>query len=229
LFKQWITDMRVIGAEMPEIGACALSTAMELWLWTYHHLETAKDANGRRLMQGQRQGVTFSLADALCWLLATRYQILDVVELATQGPQSAIPAENLKGYVTFFSDLANVHCARAAGEVGRITSELVYGYDRHPAWQLDECGGCSLAVIADVLDEAMPGYSAYSEKFAADIDRASIEPDKAGPCPCKREAGPFEKLRKKMDGCLTGTRLAKDRAGQSLVNVMIPAALDYPA
>jgi hypothetical protein len=32
-----------------------------------------------------------------------------------------------------------------------------------------------------------------------------------------------------MDGCLTGSRLAKDRAADALTKVMIPEALDYPA
>jgi hypothetical protein len=31
-----------------------------------------------------------------------------------------------------------------------------------------------------------------------------------------------------MDGCLTGSMLAKDRAAESLSKVMIPEALDYP-
>jgi hypothetical protein len=32
-----------------------------------------------------------------------------------------------------------------------------------------------------------------------------------------------------MDGCLTGSRLAKDRAADALTRVMIPEAPDYPA
>ena len=38
----------------------------------------------------------------------------------------------------------------------------------------------------------------------------------------------FSKLRTKMDACLTGSRLAKDRAADALTSVMIPEALDYP-
>jgi hypothetical protein len=38
----------------------------------------------------------------------------------------------------------------------------------------------------------------------------------------------FTQLRVKLDGCLTGARLAKDRAAESLTKVMIPEALDYP-
>jgi hypothetical protein len=36
-------------------------------------------------------------------------------------------------------------------------------------------------------------------------------------------------LRSRLDACLTGAQLAKDRATQGLAEVMIPEALDYPA
>ena len=39
----------------------------------------------------------------------------------------------------------------------------------------------------------------------------------------------IERMRAKLDGCLTGSQLAKDRAAEALTKVMIPAALDYPA
>jgi hypothetical protein len=35
-------------------------------------------------------------------------------------------------------------------------------------------------------------------------------------------------LRAKLDACLTGCRLAKDRAADSLTKVMTREALDYP-
>jgi hypothetical protein len=38
----------------------------------------------------------------------------------------------------------------------------------------------------------------------------------------------FTRLRAKLDGCLSGALLAKDRAAEALRTVMIPAALDYP-
>jgi hypothetical protein len=39
----------------------------------------------------------------------------------------------------------------------------------------------------------------------------------------------FVQLRTKLDGCLTGSRLAKDRAAEALTKVMTREALDYPA
>lgn len=38
----------------------------------------------------------------------------------------------------------------------------------------------------------------------------------------------FVSLKAKVDGCMTGARLAKDRAGKAIAGVMIPEALDYP-
>jgi hypothetical protein len=39
----------------------------------------------------------------------------------------------------------------------------------------------------------------------------------------------FSRIRGRMDGCLTGSRLAKDRAAHALTQVSIPDQLDYPA
>ena len=56
-----------------------------------------------------------------------------------------------------------------------------------------------------------------------------IAPLKAGPCVKFTGLEEFVRLRAKLDGCLTGARLAKDRAAEALTKVMIPEALDYPA
>jgi short/branched chain acyl-CoA dehydrogenase len=228
-FRQWTTDMRRVAGMRPGTGACALATAMDLWHWTFTHLRGAKDADGKALYQGQRHGVTFVLADALCWLLATRCQILDTLELATKGRENPTLAESLDGYVNFFSDLCHVHAAISAGRVGAICAELVYGYDRHPAWECDSDGSCTAAVLADALEQAMPGYSVFAEALSKEFDAGDLKPDKAGPCVCMSGTEGFTKRRRKLDGCLTGARLAKDRAAQALTQVMIPEALDYPA
>lgn len=128
LFRTWIAELRKLSGRGRETGASALAAAMELWLWTLGHLQQAKDANGAKLFSGNRHGVVFPLADALCWLLASRQQILDVLELARKGPENPVVAENLEGIVNTFSDLAATQAAGAAGEVGRICAELVYGF-----------------------------------------------------------------------------------------------------
>ena len=101
-----------------------------------------RDADGAKLYHSTRQGVTFPLADALCWLLAVARQILDVLELEAKGPENPAVAEGLPGCSSFFTDLCHVQSARAAGEVGRICAELVFGYNRHPAWDDAGCDGC---------------------------------------------------------------------------------------
>jgi alkylation response protein AidB-like acyl-CoA dehydrogenase len=130
-FRQWIKDMREIADSRPGTGACTLATAMELWLFTLDYLQKYKDADGKPLYHSQRHGVVFPFADALCWLLASRQQILDLIELAEKGPANPVLAEGLAGYVNFFTDLCHVQAGRSAGEVGRICAELVYGYNRH--------------------------------------------------------------------------------------------------
>jgi hypothetical protein len=39
---------------------------------------------------------------------------------------------------------------------------------------------------------------------------------------------PFLRLTGKLHSCLSGSRMAKDRAANALAQVMIPEALDYP-
>jgi alkylation response protein AidB-like acyl-CoA dehydrogenase len=224
-FRAWTREMRGIASEKPGTGACTLASAMNLWLWTLTYLQKATDPSGAKLYHGQRQGVTFALADALCWLLASRYQILDVLELEAQGPMDPIVAEGLEGTVQFFSDLCHTQAAQAAGEVSRICAELVFGYNCHPSWDEEEHRGCFLSSELDAYEETMPGISAMAlDVIAAD----GTHPLKAGPCAGCVGSAEFLRLQSKLTTCLTGARLAKDRAADTVSKVMIPEALDYP-
>lgn len=172
-FSEWIKELKDIAKKYP--AAATLNSGMELWLWSLKHLQGAKDANGKAIYHSNRQGATFAMADALCWLLGVYYQIQDLLELEKKGPENPTVAEGLAGMTTFFSDLASVQAARAVGEAGRLCAEIVYGYN------------------------------------------ASSEAIKE-----------FNELRVKADSSIAGTRLAKDRAGEAIAQVMIPEALDYP-
>jgi alkylation response protein AidB-like acyl-CoA dehydrogenase len=119
-FRTWIGEMRHVASFRPGTGACTLASAMQMWLWTLNHLQRATDAEGNKLYHAQRQGVTFAMADALCWLLASRCQILDVLELEAHGGSDASVSDSLPGTVHFLSDLCHVQAAKAAGEVNRI-------------------------------------------------------------------------------------------------------------
>jgi alkylation response protein AidB-like acyl-CoA dehydrogenase len=224
--RQWVREMRGIASEHPGTGACALATAMTMWMWTLDHLRHGKDADGGKLYQGARQGVTFPLADALCWLLAARCQILDVLRLRKQGAEDPSVAEGLNGLVNFLSDLCHVQSARASGEVSRICAELVFGYNRHPAWDEQGRRSCWNEDELEAIESIMPGVGAYAFDV---INNDGSHLPKAGPCAKCDHERPFLTLHTKLAGCLTGSRLAKDRAAEAISKIMIPEALDYPA
>jgi len=227
-FGQWIAEMRRIASERPGTGACTLGTAMQLWLWTLNHVQNATDADGAKLYHKTRQGVTFPLADALCWLLAARQFILDVVELETRGAENPALADGLAGTVAFFTDLCHVQTARAAGEAGRVCAEIVHGYNRHPAWDETSCHACYCADELETLEGLIPGIDGSARAYSDVFEAGEPHPLKAGPCVRFAGLEDFVRLRAKLDGCLTGCRLAKDRAAESLTKVMTREALDYP-
>jgi alkylation response protein AidB-like acyl-CoA dehydrogenase len=225
-FRTWTTEMRRIASSRPGTGACTLASAMQMWLWTLNHLQNATDPSGGKLYHGQRQGVTFALADALCWLVASRAQILDVLELEARGPGDPVASEGLQGTVQFLSDLCHTQAAQAAGEVSRICAELVFGYNCHPSWDEEEHRSCFLAGELEEFEETMPGISAMAfDVVAAD----GTHPHKAGPCAGCAGSADFLRMQNRLTACLTGSRLAKDRAADTVSKVMIPEALDYPA
>jgi alkylation response protein AidB-like acyl-CoA dehydrogenase len=225
-FRNWIAEMRRIASSHPGTGACTLASAMILWRWTLDYLQKATDPAGGKLYHGQRQGVTFALADALCWLVASRCQILDVLELEAKGPADPVASEGLQGTVQFLSDLCHTQAAQAAGEVSRICAELVFGYNCHPSWDEEEHRNCFLAGELEELEGTMPGISAMAfDVLAAD----GSHPQKAGPCAGCAGNSEFLRMQNRLTACLTGSRLAKDRAAETVSKVMIPEALDYPA
>jgi len=225
-FRSWIKEMRGIASDHPGTGACTLATAMTMWLWSLERLQHSTDGDGGKLYQSARQGVTFPLADALCWLLSARCQILDVLELERRGGQDASVAEGLTGLLNFFGDLCHVQSAHASGESARICAELVFGYNRHPAW--DEAGykGCFYRDELEELEGFIPGIAACATDV---VENDGSHPPKAGPCARCNGAEQFLALHNKLDTCLTGARLAKDRAAEAVSEMMIPEVLDYPA
>jgi alkylation response protein AidB-like acyl-CoA dehydrogenase len=224
-WKVWIREMRDLAARRPGTGACTLATAMSLWLWAYNYLQHSTDPEGGKLYHGTRQGVTFPLSDAISWLLAARYMILDVLQLEKDGPNNPVVAEGLESTLQFYTDLCHVQAARAAGEAARICAELVFGYRAHPAWDTPNYAGCFQAEELDALESVLPGIASC----AADVvDAVGKHPAKEGPCAGCDGLQDFLYLRSKLDSCLTGSQLAKDRAAEAVAKVMIPEALDYP-
>lgn len=171
-FRLWIKDLRAINEKRPGTGAGTLANAMELWLWTLDYLQKTKDADGKPLYHSSRHGVVFPFVDALCWLLASRQQILDLLELEAKGPENQVVAEGLAGYVNFFSDLCHVQAARSAGEAGRICAELVYGYQRDVA--AINADDTAFAALRHKVDVSMAGARLYKDRAAAAVSKVMI-------------------------------------------------------
>ena len=209
--ENWIEQMRRAGQDIPGLGGYVLASAMELWQWTLAFLQEAKDENGKKLYHNKRQGVTFPMADALGWILGSYFLACDVMELIEKGPMSPTLAEGLDDLTGFYKDLCHVQAARAAGEVARICSELVYGYNWNRCPTPD--GG--------IAEKCEPEQKSKSE--------CAQDGTLGDQSKCSRpELVRFRELKATVDMCLAGSRLAKDRAGNALAEVMIPEALDYP-
>ena len=105
-------------------------------------------------------------------------------------------------------------------------AELVHGYNRHPAWDEDGRKACWSALDAEALEGIVPGLAGCAMD---ELEPDGSHPDKEGPCASCKGITDFRTRRAKLDGCLTGAMLAKDRAAEAVSKVMIPEALDYPA
>jgi hypothetical protein len=158
--------------------------------------------------------------------MAARCQVLDVLRLQRDGAEDDSVAEGLAGLVNFLSDLCHVQLVRAAGEVARVCAELVFGYNRHPAWDEKGSCGCWHEDELDAIEGVVPGIGSYAFDV---LKNDGSHPKKAGPCVRCHAEQPFLTLHTKLDTCLTGSRLAKDRAAEAISKIMIPEALDYPA
>ena len=154
----YVAEMERVAAVHPATGAASIAAGLAVWRQTLDFLAANKDAEGKKLYHNNRQAVTFPLADALCPLLAGRLFILDVLELAAKGPENPVVAEGLPGYVAFFSDLARIQSAKAAGESARICADLVHGY------ATPEADTTAFDSLRAALDTTLAGLGAARER-----------------------------------------------------------------
>jgi alkylation response protein AidB-like acyl-CoA dehydrogenase len=166
-FRQWILGLKALEAEKElKLGAGLLADAMRLWLKSLEFLRANKDANEAKLYSTNRQGVNFPLADALCWLLAVKCFIDDILELESKVSENP----DFAGYVNFFAQLATVQSIRAAGEASRICAELVYGYAAAP----DMPGLEEFAQQRATVERGMSGLRMAKDQAAAALTQVMI-------------------------------------------------------
>jgi hypothetical protein len=191
LVPSWVTELRGLAAVHPGTGACTVASALQLWLWTMNHLREAYPGHAAPLGE---------LTDAFCPLLAARCLALEAAA------------------DTSLSDLSHVNAARAASAAGATCAELVFGYRRHLAWNAEGCASCYQAEHLDELEGLMPGIASSARAHADVVEADGTHAAKAGPCATFDGLDTFMRLRAKLDGCLTGARLARGRAAATLGN-----------
>ena len=226
-FQQWISEMRQLASERPGTGACTLGHGHETLALDAATPAKRNDADGPKLYHEQRQGVTFPMADALCWLLAARCQHARSSSSSKQRrPRTRRSPTGCRASCSSSRDL----CARAVGARRRRSRphlrRAVFGYNRHPQWQ--DCKACFHAEHVAHLEQTMPGIEGFAMAIGEVVERDGSHAPKAGPCVRFSGFEVFEVKRQRLDGCMVESHLAKDRAAKSLAAVAIPDALDYP-
>lgn len=199
---EWISELRAIAAERPGTGACTVATAMQLWLWTISHV---------RKTLGATHTAVVELADAFASLVAVRAQITELVGATASGDAGARQ---------FYTDLCHVAAARAAGKVATLCAEIVFGHRVHPAWDAAGCASCYQADDLEALEGWMPGIASSARAHTDVIESDGSHAKKAGPCAGAQGVDMFVRLRAKLDGCLTGARVARERAAMALPEML---------
>ncbi len=197
----WIREMRVLASERPDSGSCTLGTALQLWLWTLDHFRREDRAGS-----GHATRAIDELVDGLAPVLAARSLVREVT-----GRVPSVPGE--EGHR---ADLSHVYSARASAALGALCAELVFGYRRHLVWDEEGCATCYRAGELDELEAFIPGFATGARAVVDVIEDDGSHPTKAGPCVRFDGVDTFTRLRSRLDGCLTGGRLAKARAAVTL-------------
>jgi hypothetical protein len=205
LLPDWIRELRTVASIRPDTGACTVATALELWFWTMKYFRTGDGARAESAPQAVDE-----LAEALCPLLAARCLALEI-----QAGASGTPAE-----VQLRTDLCQVYASHASALAGAACAELVFGYRRHLVWDAEGCATCFAGDDLDDLEALMPGIASGARMSSDVIEADGSHPAKRGPCARFDGVDTFMRLRNRLDGCLTGVRIAKDRAATAIARSM---------
>lgn len=189
LLPQWIRELREIASLFPDSGACTVASALKLWSWTLTNIRAVAP-----------QAVD-ELTDALVPLFAARWLAFDVTT------KDALDR-----------DLCAVYGARAAAAAGTTCAELVFGYRRHLTWDAEGCATCYDSEQLDELEAIMPGIASGARTSSDVLGAGGSHPAKRGPCANANGVETFVRLRSRLDACLSGSRIARDRAAAALAS-----------
>jgi hypothetical protein len=182
----WIRELREIASLWPDSGACTVATAMKLWLWTAKHF-------------AGNAPVIDELNDAFTPLFAARVFVHEAI-LDDEARR----------------DLSHVFCAHASAVAATTCAELVFGYRQHLTWDAVECASCFAADDLDDLEAFIPGIAAGARGNTDVIESDGSHVAKRGPCANFNGLDAFLRLRNRVDACLSGARIAKDRAAAAI-------------
>lgn len=196
LLPAWMRELRELAGSCSDTGACTIATALRVWSWSMQHLRATPQAIDE-------------LTEALCPLIAARC-------FALEFKGSASPSET-----DLRRDLSHVYAARVSALAGTTAAELVFGYRRHLVWDAEGCAACYAADELDDLEAMIPGMAAGARTTPDVIESDGSHAAKEGPCVRFDGVDPFLKMRNRLDGCLTGARIAKERAAAAVVRSTI--------
>lgn len=196
LLPAWMRELREVAAACPDTGACTVATALKVWSWSMQHLRATPQAIDE-------------LVDTLCPLLAARSLALEF-----KGSGSVTEAGLRR-------DLSHIYAARVSALAGGTCAELVFGYRRHLVWDAEGCAACYAADELDDLEAIIPGMASGARTTPDVIEADGSHAAKEGPCVRFDGVDTFMKMRNRLDGCLTGARIAKDRAAAAIVRSTI--------
>lgn len=200
LLPRMIRQLRVVASSEPDSGACTVATALALWSWTMNHMSAIADSAPQAIDD---------LAEALCPLLAARCLALDIAQSTGNAGERELRR-----------DLCHVQAASAAAAAAATCAELVFGYRRHQSWDSSACGACFGSEELDGLEAMIPGFASGGRTNIDVIEADGSHPAKEGPCVNFEGLDKFMRLRRRLDGCLTGARIAKDRAASTIEKTM---------
>lgn len=189
LLRGWMRELREIASAWPDSGGCTLATALKLWSWTVD-----------RFRSESQPYVIDELVGTFCSLAAARSFVLSAV----------IDSSQLR------LDLAHVYAAHVSAHAAATCAEVVFGYRRHLVWDAEGCATCFGTDELDDLEAIIPGFASGAGTTIDVIGGNAAHPAKRGPCARIDGLETFQQLRNRLDACLSGARIAKDRAAATM-------------